>query len=901
MALQKSLTIGLEQYWQVLKRRWLPITAVFLTISSFGIVQAYLEKPRYLASGIIRVKIPTFTANLTELGKEVEDLRFSEGNILLSEAEIIASTPVITQTLNQLGWRDEEGEPLSHRDFQDDLSVTEVTETDMLEVGLEHESPRKAAEAVNTLMQIYIAESTQAAQEEAIAAGQFIDEQVPKAEQAVRSAEARLRQFQQANQIADLSTLVTGSSEKVLDLKSQIADAQAKLSETEAQSSAIQGRLGLDPQEAIALTSLNQSVEVKGLLDELQKTEALLAAEKERLTGEHPIIADLEGKSQQIRGNLKKAFQGKMGAQSSSVDSSVLISALKQDLTAELVNLETNRQGLVQRIATLSQSLSALQQQNNRFPALELQYRELTRRVEGAQSIYASLLQKQQEIRVAENEKTPKARIVSLADVPDEPLTSKRSAYLAAGLMGLLGAIAVAILLETLDKSVKTAGAAIAQLDFPIVGFLPEHHASLGMKSLLYDGDSQRLIPSVFIRDNPASGTAQSYRFLQLKLKELEQNQPLKVIVFTSSSEREGKSTIVANLAAAAAHGGKKILLIDANLHAPFQDQIWFLPPEQGFGNLIIGHADTESVVYPVMPSLDVMPAGGFADDAAACLETPAVQQLIQHIALQYDHIFIDAPPLEMAADAAILSRISDYTMLVVRPGHVTQEKLTLSKSLLEGLGQPSVGLIINGERSGKIFAGTVYDNELLERTKLSTRIPPAESPSPFSNGHLPLIKSASMELGPPSPDKAMPISYDINPESLRHLGASDLEKTVAKLRDQWQTSSGFIAEQEKELSIQAGEVEKIQVKLLNAQTKAAPRNDFDSLYLELRLADEKERMRLLNEALIGQRKRLENQKQLLQYCLKLLLQKQSELETIDTPPVPETDVEERVKNLNLI
>lgn len=184
---------------------------------------------------------------------------------------------------------------------------------------------------------------------------------------------------------------------------------------------------------------------------------------------------------------------------------------------------------------------------------------------------------------------------------------------------------------------------------------------------------------------------------LQANLKFLSSDKPLKVILVTSSVPKEGKSTVSANLAAAMAQLGRRVLLVDADMRHPLQHHIWELTNAAGLSDVIVGQAEFDSVVKEVMPKLDVLSAGVIPPNPMALLDSKRMASLIDNFSEQYDFVIIDAPPLVLAADAVTLGKMTDGVLLITRPGVVDSTSAATAKESLERSGQNVLGLVVNG------------------------------------------------------------------------------------------------------------------------------------------------------------------------------------------------------------
>jgi capsular exopolysaccharide synthesis family protein len=564
----------------------------------------------------------------------------------------------------------------------------------VLQVSYQSNDPEKAAAVVNKIMSLYIENNVITNRAEASAAGEFIVKQLPRTEATVRQAEIALRQFKEQNQVVALDEEAKSAVSVIKDLGSQITDTQAELADANARSAMLQRQVGTTSKEAIATNSLAEDEGVQKLLAESQQVEADLAVQQTRFVDTHPTILALKDRSNALKALLQDRVKQSLGTQTQVANPSLQMGKVKEKLTEDFAQTEVERLGLANRLSALSNAQSAYKQRVNVLPRLEQQQRELDRRLKAAQSTYEVLLSKLQEVQVAENQNIGNARIIEFALVPEKASTRDKMLILALGnLAGLILATGTILLLEVSDTSIKTLKQARELFGYTLLGSIPY----FGKKVSHRRKNQELSIPELPVINVPRSPISEAYRMLQANLKFLSSDKPLKVILVTSSVPKEGKSTVSANLAAAMAQLGRRVLLVDADMRHPLQHHIWELTNAAGLSDVIVGQAEFNSVVKEVMPKLDVLSAGVMPPNPMALLDSKRMASLIDNFSEQYDFVIIDAPPLVLAADAVTLGKMTDGVLLITRPGVVDSTSAATAKESLERSGQNVLGLVVNG------------------------------------------------------------------------------------------------------------------------------------------------------------------------------------------------------------
>ncbi|MGB6301504.1 MAG: polysaccharide biosynthesis tyrosine autokinase [Rivularia sp. (in: cyanobacteria)] len=695
----RESSLSLDKYWQVLKRRWVPGLAAFFPVFLLSLLSSSLKKPTYVAEGKLQFQRTNATSSLTEFGTNIGKLESvaqdNVSNPLQTEAEIIRSVPVVQKTIKRLNLEDKDGTLLDYEDFLENLTVNDIKKTDVLTVSYKDSEPQKAAKVVNTLMAAYLEHNVSSRRKAATAAREFIEKQLPKAEAVVSKAEAELASFKEKNKVYALEEEVSQSIQALGNLQNQIGEIKTRLADAGARSQQIRNQLNVNTQQALNMTSLNQAAGVQDVLKEVQLLESQLASRRTVLKNTHPEIIALESKYSALKRLLQDRIRQTVGSNGQQFDGRLQEGVLKQQLAAELVNLESTSLGLTNQLSVLSELQTAYKQRLENLPKLEQQQRELERKVDAAQSTYSLLLKKLQETSIAENQNIGNASEVSEALVPQEPVSSPLINYLSASLLGMLVSLATMYLLESQDKSIKTIEEAKELTGLTLLGVIPDF--SKPKKSIFDRQDPEPAYPTLMVRDAPRSPISEAFRMLRANLKFMSADKELKVIVVTSSVPQEGKSTVAANLATSMAQMERRVLLIDGDLHRPSQHHIWELPNAQGLSNVIVGQIEVMAAIRKGMDNLDVLTCGAVPPSPASLLDSKRMASLIESFRSYYDYVIIDAPSLNLAADAATLGQMADGVLLVVRPGIVDSVNAAFACEMLEKSGQNVLGQVVNG------------------------------------------------------------------------------------------------------------------------------------------------------------------------------------------------------------
>ena len=209
---------------------------------------------------------------------------------------------------------------------------------------------------------------------------------------------------------------------------------------------------------------------------------------------------------------------------------------------------------------------------------------------------------------------------------------------------------------------------------------------------------------------------AEKFRFLGVRLRQLQQTRLLTKVLITSTIPQEGKSLVAANLACALTQrSNQKTLLIDGDLRRPSVAKLFGLGKLPGMADWLQGEQGPMTSIYHLEePGIWVLPAGNAPRNHLELMQSGRLSRLIEQLTGWFDWIVIDSPPVLPLADTSILMRQADGILLVTRQGVTEKDQL---KRGLEAIDQKKLlGALLNSSES---MANNYYYNEYL---KVSSR-----------------------------------------------------------------------------------------------------------------------------------------------------------------------------------
>ncbi len=694
--------VFVQKRWNALRHHWLLIVVITGGMLGLSLLYALFKVPTYQATGKLLLKTDRKPA-LVGIKPDAKQLQpvAQKSDPLTTQAEIMRSQPIVRSTVEQFQLRTPNGRLMDEQEFLSRLTIKPVLGSDILQISYLSDNPQQSADVVNAVMQTYMAQSIGLQRSEATAARKFIESQLPESESAVSLAEAKLRDFREKFKVVALEQETTKTVETTANLDSQITQLDAQLAQVTARSQELQAQVGgINASEGLNLNTLNQSEGIQKAMTNLQEIRSKLAKEQARFESGHPAIAALQREEAEANAVLQERIAETSESGNAVSNGNLQLGKTAQDQITALAQAEVDRRGLLSQLESLRQSRQSFGQKAQQLPLLEKTQRELERQMEAAQTTYKTLLTSLQEVQVAENQTFGNAQILATAETPKKAFGPGLWLHLlAGGGLGLAVAIALAFYLESRDRTVRSLKEARDSFGYPLLGAIP--------KIQITEQNSYTNVNIIDYRDSfPAQ---EAYQMLQTNLKFALSDRPVRSLVITSSVREEGRSTIAANLAVAMAQVQRKVLLVDADLRNPCQHHVWNLTNQLGLSNIVVGQTSTTDAIQVVMPNLHVITSGTLPPNPLALLDSKRMADLIAELADRYDTVLFDAPALSGTADATVLNKFTDGSLLVVRPQRVSLNRARTVKQYLMQSEQIILGTVMNGVNPKQEQEGSVY------------------------------------------------------------------------------------------------------------------------------------------------------------------------------------------------
>ena len=319
-----------------------------------------------------------------------------------------------------------------------------------------------------------------------------------------------------------------------------------------------------------------------------------------------------------------------------------------------------------------------------------IEYAILSKEADQSQELYQDLLKRLKEAGILEGLHSSNVTVVDQASAPARPSKPQVPLYLALGAgLGIFLGCCVALLVEAVDNKIQGADE-VEALQIPLLGISPQIEASkTSSHALMLDS---RHADSAF---------GESVRRLRSGLLISRSGTPPQVLLVSSASPGEGKSTLSLSLAISLSQYEKKVLLVEADMRRPVLCRRLGLQQTDGL-SVLLSDREAPTAILPAAnnPNLYLLPAGPTPPYPAELLGSPRMHTLMDEWRAEFDFIVVDSPPVLPVTDAQLLEEMADATVLLARVGFTTRAALERAYKLLlthrKDQARPAIGVLLN-------------------------------------------------------------------------------------------------------------------------------------------------------------------------------------------------------------
>ncbi len=678
-------TLELVTFWRTLLKHKLTIVGLAISIGVLAAVMAYMMTPIYRATALLKLEdnaskvlsIEQVYSSLAQTSEQVQTQSYILRSRTIAARVVrklhLDTNPEFDPRLHQT-WRDKlkvalglakppgqggrfdaaVGMVMSH------VAVAPVRLSDLIEVSYESADPRMAALIANTYAEQYIHNDMDNKFRMTQQANQWLNDHLTGLKAKLEASEQRLQNYRNKENIIEVNgNAVSGSGSQLEGLVTNLVTARMSLAQADSAYRQIQ-EAQRNGTSVDSLPMVMRDPVVSELEQVVAQKQQKVTELSKRYGPKFITMIQAKAELQQAKDNLRHQV-------------AIVVASIEHTYNAA----RSNVQALSGAVAEVKGSIR--QANEKQFTLADLQ-----RDVETNQQVYDLFLKRFKETSAADDLTKPIASVVDAAVTPQVPVRPNKTQIVTVALcLGLLFGIAVALLFERLDTTVRSTEEVGLRLGQPILTTLP----------LLKDHDH---IGRRYLAD-PRSQFAEAIRTARTGVLLSAIDQPHKVLVITSSLPGEGKTTFAANLALAHAQT-KRVLLIDADMRKPRLSRELGLDDDLvGLSALASGEAEVKDCVRSLPDSaLQVITAGAVPPNPLELMLSQRFQETVAALARDYDLVIIDSPPVHLVSDAIILSTLATGVIFVMKANSTPYQVAQRCLRALQNAKATLFGVVLN-------------------------------------------------------------------------------------------------------------------------------------------------------------------------------------------------------------
>ena len=515
-------------------------------------------------------------------------------------------------------------------------SILQGQSVSVVNIDYAQNSPSTAALFLKQLINGYLEQRQGWKTEEATLAEQFITSQLRTMRESLDKSERQLADYRKSSGVVVLSEESRGMVEQLGRFEEQRVAARLAVSALRDMQNSFKKSSAV-PVEAYLLGEANDTV-LTGLASNLTKSQDELKQAQERYTDDAPSVREARAQVEAQRTMVKNYVNTRL-------------SRAQEQLGAV--------DGVIRQFDKRLKSV----------PHAELELAQLTRDTEVFGRMYTFLLERQQQIAIVKASTISKNRVLDSPSVryrEDSPTLGLRLG--AGGVLGLLLGVALVFARSRMADVFRRASDVRQSLGVAVLGSVPTRETRKRRRPR----DGQLAL----LGADPRSRFAEAFRSLRANLYASSSDH--NVLLITSPSPLDGKTTCVHALAASLSSDRRRVLVIDANLNAPSHHVLLDLLDEPGLTDVLSGDLPMASVIQHVVHAngeFDCIAAGARVPGAAEMFSSPMAGSFLAEARASYDFVLLDCASFPVTSDALLLCSHVDRVLSVIRLQQTTRSQ----------------------------------------------------------------------------------------------------------------------------------------------------------------------------------------------------------------------------------
>jgi len=558
------------------------------------------------------------------------------------------------------------------------LLIQPIDKTHLVEIYYEGSSPEEAKHVVSSLVDNFIKSQLDSRSETGDFAKNFLNKQVEEARDRLNISEKKLVAYSNEKGILGIDENQTRHVTKLNELNSALVHAEVARVAAESKYREMQ-RSG-------STSAILTNPVIVGLKSRLADLEGQYQEKLKLFKPTYPDMRRLNNQIGGVRVKLSRELKVVEGA---------TVGALK----SSYLSAKAQERRLRSELSRFNKKLQTLQDSG-------VGYNKLKRDVESNARLYKNLLQRVEEVSIASSVNTSSIKVVDPAVLPVKRYRPRPSLNMIVGLLsGLFLGLGLAFLRESLDQSIRSTEDLQRITGLPVLGLVPKPKRI----------SNKEMAMATVIK--PSAPFSEAYRVLSANVRFTLARQHGKVLLVTSSSPNEGKTTTACNMACAYAQMGVKVLLIDADLRKPAIAAKMRIYNKRGLSNFLGEDEDLLQVTQQIkgVNGLYVITSGSYAGDSMRMLSSDRMQFLVSQGEQKFDFVIIDSPPVGGFADTLILSSLVSSTLIVADESKLQLTKIRYTLEQLMRVKSTAVGFLLLNS-TNPLVTDVVYEKHYQQK-----------------------------------------------------------------------------------------------------------------------------------------------------------------------------------------
>jgi len=596
------------------------------------------------------------------------------------------------------------------------LSINNRAGTNIIDISYTSVWPEEAKLIVNTVAEVYQVLEQKWSGEKAHSSVQFLQDLVQKQENKLRSVEKELTHYKKQERMYDLDGNAIAITSQIGSIEGEIYNSISEINIRQEKYNHLKSKLSNDEKNLADQLMNNINIQVVSLRNEISQLEAQLIQNIAQYGENHSAIKDLKSKMLGLKNQLSTKVT-ELTKQGIIVQDPL---QARQDIVMELITLDSEILGIQLKKNESEKLLIIFESKLDSLPPKQLEFSRLQRNSMVLNQNYSLLRQKLEEAKINVASQVGKVQIVDYARYPGSTNQNHKRTILMGLIFGFGAGVALALGLELLDNTIKTAHE-VERKNLTVLGIIPSIGEEQYMKkrgwfssrnSLTGSKSSRKLKRRLITHEDPRSPVSEAYRSLRTSmLYSSSADKKIKSILVSSAGPGEGKTTTVANLAITYANLGKKTILIDTDLRRPVIHKVLDIQKEPGITDYLSGATDdfNDIIQKTAIENLFVVPSGIIPPNPSELLGSQRMANLLRKLEDEWDMILFDSPPLVAVTDATMVSKEIDQIVMVVKVGQTDKKAFDHTITSLRNVHAPLGGVILNAVTHKNSYGSYYY------------------------------------------------------------------------------------------------------------------------------------------------------------------------------------------------